>query len=93
MAQLEEVSTEVATLTEEAQEANEAAQDALVQARLAVTESQESADSASWSSTRASEWASKTDGKVDDNEYSSKYYAIQSSSYARNSANSATVSQ
>ena len=50
-----------------------------------------SATAAADSATSAEQWATKTNGKVDNNNYSAKYYAIYSAGKADNAASSATA--
>lgn len=63
-----------------------------VEANTAVSKAQQYATASDASSILAQDWAVKTNGKVDDSDYSAKHYAHHASDSATNAANSASAS-
>lgn len=67
----------------------DAAADSATTASESAGTASDKATEASGSATAAQNWAIKTDGAVDNGEYSAKYYAEKASQYATNSSNAA----
>ena len=90
---LDEIEQEISTLTLEAEEAVETTQTNAYYSEQARDAAETAQGVAEAQADLSQDWAVKMDGLVNDEDYSSKYYAGQSSSSASSSASSAIVSQ